>query len=93
MKYGTKTQSGESCKIIEWNEQPKNEHNSTQHHVDSNGEEIGQLQVVIHQTPKSFITVATIVHNSIVEVTLKNTKYVISHSKIYFYFFEDLLKL
>lgn len=66
-------------------EQPKNEHDSTQHHVDSNGEEIGQLQVVIHQTSKSFITVGTVVHNSIVEVTLKNTKYVnISRSKINF---------
>lgn len=49
---------------------PDDKYNSTQHHVDSNGEEIGQLHVVFHLTHQSFIAVAAIVHDGVVEVTL-----------------------
>lgn len=53
---------------------PDDKCNSTQHHVDWNGEEIGQLHVVLHQTHQGFIAVATVVHDGVVEVTLQKPK-------------------
>lgn len=55
---------------------PEDKSNSTQNHVDYNGEEIGQLHVVLHQTHQGFIAVATVVHDCVVEVTLDNPKYI-----------------
>lgn len=58
---------------IDW---PEYECNTTQHHVECNGEEIGQLHVVLHQTHQGFIAVATIVHDGGVEVTLEKPKHI-----------------
>lgn len=53
---------------------PHDKCNPTQHHVDRNGKEIGQLHVVLHLTHQSFIAVAAVVHDCVVEVTLQKAK-------------------
>lgn len=53
---------------------PEDEHNATQNHVDGNGKEIGELHVIPPQTHQSFIAVAAIVHDSVVEVTLQDRR-------------------
>lgn len=65
-----------SAEVNEWRSskgqtcQPEYEHNSTQHHVSGNGEEVGQLHVVVHQAGQGFIAVAAVVHDGEVKVTL-----------------------
>lgn len=51
---------------------PEDEHDATQNHVEGNGKEIGQLHVILPQTHQSFIAVAAVVHDSVVEVTLQD---------------------
>lgn len=51
---------------------PEDESNSTQNHVDWNGKEIGELHVIAPRTHQSFIAVAAVVHDGVVEVTLQD---------------------
>lgn len=53
-----------------WTCQPEYECNSTQHHVSGNGEEVGQLHVVVRQANQGFVAVAAVVHDGEVKVTL-----------------------
>lgn len=53
---------------------PDDEYKSTQHHVDWNGEEIGQLQIIPHHTGRGFIAVAAVVHDRVGKVTLQKWK-------------------
>lgn len=48
----------------------------TKYHVERNGEEVGYLHVVVHQTHQGFIAVAAVIHDSVVEVALEKPKYV-----------------
>lgn len=61
------------CRQTHW---PEDECNSTQHHVDCNGEEVGQLHVVLHRTHQGSIAVAAVVHDGVVEVTLEKPQHI-----------------
>lgn len=53
---------------------PEDENNATQNHVDWNGKEIGELHIILPQTQQGFITIAAVVHDGVVEVTLQNRR-------------------
>lgn len=53
---------------------PEDKNDATQNHVDGNGKEIGELHVILSQTHQSFIAVAAVVHDGVVEVTLQDRR-------------------